>query len=46
MLLKYLFSVVEINYLVLEKYFKNIVQIFEDLIIRKIMVRFKFNVDA
>ena len=48
MLLKYLFPVAEINYLVLEKYFTKIKKIwscFEDLVIKKLIVQSKINLN-
>ena len=52
-LLKYLFPVVETNFLILKKYFfkkickhRQVWSYFEDVVIRKIMMQSKFNLDA
>ena len=52
MLLKCLFAVAEINYWVLKKYFlkisckhRQVWSCFEDLVIRKLIIQFKFNLD-
>jgi hypothetical protein len=52
MMLKYFLSVPKINYLVLKIFFKNsykhrqVRSYFEDLVIKKIIVQTKFNLDA